>query len=60
MISSIIKLFSNEKIILQHSILGYRTDLYFPKHNLAIEIDEKQHTDRDEKKENEREEKIKK
>ena len=56
----IIKVFSNEKILLQHSVLNYQIDLYFSEHKLAIEVDEKGHTDRDEKKENEREEKIKK
>ena len=34
--------------------------MYFSEHKLAIEVDEKGHTDRDEKKENEGEEKIKK
>ena len=28
-ILKITKLFSNEKILLQHSVLGYRIDLYF-------------------------------
>ena len=57
----IIKVFSNEKILLQHSVLNYQIDLYFSEHKLAIEVDEKGRTDRDEKKkENEREEKIKK
>ena len=56
----IIKVFSSEKILLQHSVLNYQIDLYFSEHKLAIEVDEKGHTDRDEKKENEREEKIKK
>ena len=39
-----------KKILLQHSVLGYRLDLYFPKHKLAIEVDEKGHTDRDKRK----------
>ena len=57
----IIKVFSSEKILLQHSVLNYQIDLYFSEHKLAIEVDEKGRTDRDEKKkENEREEKIKK
>ena len=43
------KLFSEEKIVLQHSVLDYKIDLYFPKHKLAIEEHEKGHTDRDEK-----------
>ena len=31
--TKIIKLFSNEKILLQHAVLSYRIDLYFPEHN---------------------------
>ena len=54
----IIKVFSNEKISLQYSVLNYQIDLYFSEHKLAIEVDEKEHTNRDEKKENEREEKM--
>ena len=46
----IIKLFSNEKILVQHSVLNYQIDLHFSKHKLAIEVNEKGHTDRDEKK----------
>ena len=46
----IIKVFSNEKILLQHSVLNYQIDLYFSEHKLAIEVDEKGHTDRDKKK----------
>ena len=30
----------------QYSVLGYRTDLYFHKYRLAIEVDELGHTDR--------------
>ena len=40
-ILKITKLFSNEKILLQHSVLGYRIDLSFSKHKLAIRFDEK-------------------
>ena len=29
----------------QYSVLGYRTDLYFHKYRLAIEVDELGHTD---------------
>ena len=36
----IAKLFSNEKILPQHSILGYKIDLNFLEHKLAIEVDE--------------------
>ena len=57
----IMKVFPNEKILLQHSVLNYQIGLYFSEDKLAIEVDEKGHTDRDEKKkENERSEKIKK
>ena len=44
------KAFSNEKILLQNSVLNYQIVLYFSKHNLAIKVHEKGHTDRDEKK----------
>ena len=27
--------------MLQHFVLGYRIDLYFPEHKLATEVDEK-------------------
>ena len=40
--------FPNEEISLQHNVSGGFIDLYFPKHKLAIEIDEKRHTDRPE------------
>ena len=46
----IIKVFSNEKISLQYSVLNYQIDLYFSEHKLAIEVDKKGHTDRNEKK----------
>ena len=59
-IIKITKEFSNEKILLQYSVLDYQIDLYFLERKLAIEVDEKGHTDRDEKRENEREEKNKK
>ena len=47
-----IKALSNEKTPPQHSVLSYQIDLYlyFPEHKLAIEVDEKGHIDRDEKK----------
>ena len=55
LISKITKLlFSNETKMLQHSVLGYRIDMFFPEHKLAIEIDKKGHTDRDKGQENER------
>ena len=46
-ISNITNLFSNEKLLLQHSVLGYKIDLHFPKHKLATEVYEKGHTDRE-------------
>ena len=46
----IIKTFSNEKVLLEYSILDYQIGLYFLEHKLAIEVDEKEHTDRDQKK----------
>ena len=45
----IIKTFSNEKILPQHFVVSYQIDLHFPKQKLAIEVDEKGHTDRNEK-----------
>ena len=59
MISNITNLSSNEKLLLQHSVLGYKIDLYFPKHKLAIEVQEKRHTDRDEKKHTHKKRKMK-
>ena len=38
---------SGENISLQHSVLSYEINTYFPEHKLAIEIDELGHTDRD-------------
>ena len=35
------KLFTKEKMLPQHSVLSYQIDLYFSKHKLAVEIDEK-------------------
>ena len=58
-ISKIMKVFSKEKMKLQHSILNCYIDLYFPEYRLAVEIGEKGHLDRDENKEKERENKIK-
>ena len=51
-IPKIIKRFSNEKALPQHSVLSYK--IVFPEHKLVIEVDEKEHTDRDEKNEIER------
>ena len=38
---------SGENISLQHSVLSYEIDIYFLGHELAIEIDELGHKDRD-------------
>ena len=46
MTSKITKAFPNEEISPQHSIFSYNIDLYFPEHKLAIQGDEKAHTDR--------------
>ena len=40
MLSKIRTLFAAEEIILQHSVLGYRTEAYFSKYKLSIEVDE--------------------
>ena len=45
--SKTVTLFAAEKIILQHNVLDYRTDAYFPKYILATEVDEQGHNDRD-------------
>ena len=42
----------------QYSVLGYRTDLYFHKYKLAIEVDELGHTDRNNNSEIERQKKL--
>ena len=39
-------IFAAEEIILQHNVLSYRIDAYFPKYKLAIEVDEQGHNDR--------------
>ena len=51
MASKITKFFSNGKIRLQHNVLEYWIDLYFPKHEFVIGVDEKGHTDTDKRKE---------
>ena len=40
-LTKIMKVFASGEILLEHSVLSYRTDLYFLKHRLAIEVDEK-------------------
>ena len=41
------KIFPNEDIIEEYSALNYRTNFTFKKHMLVVEIDEKEHADRD-------------
>ena len=52
------KVFVSEETLLQHSVLSYRIDLYFPKHRLAIAVEAKGHKDRNKYKEVERENTI--
>ena len=42
-LTKIMKAFTSAKILLQHSVLSYKFNLYLPKHKLAIEFDEKGH-----------------
>ena len=42
----------------QYSVLGFRTDLYFHKYKLAIEVHELGHTDRNNNSEIERQKKL--
>ena len=48
--TKIIKAFANKTTLHNTQILSCQDDLYLSKHKLAIEVDEKGHTDRDEKK----------
>ena len=48
-----------QSIIATTFYFNHRIDLYFPRHKLAIEVDEKGHQDRDKRKEIERENDIK-
>lgn len=59
-LTRIMKIFPVKKILLQHSVLGYRIDLYFSEHKLAVEIDENGHKDRDVYKETGRQKATKK
>ena len=52
--------FKTEDRLFQHSVLGYRIDLYVPKYKLAIEVDELRHCTRDIKSEIERKRRSKK
>ena len=40
-LTKIMKVFASEEILLQRSVLSYKTDSYFSKHRLAMEIDGK-------------------
>ena len=51
----LLKPFSGEKIQLQHKALKnerVRADIYFSEHKFAVEIDEKEYTDRNQNEEN--------
>ena len=54
--SKIIKLFPNQKILLNKNVKGRKPDIWFVDHNLIIEIDEGDHIryDNDDEKERER------
>lgn len=43
---------------LHFNFLSFKIDMYFPEHNLAVQIEELDHTDRDKNYGNEREKKI--
>ena len=45
-INSIKDAFEAEDMQTQYTVIGYRIDLYFHKYNLAIEVDELGHNDR--------------
>ena len=45
-LKSLKKAFEGEDMQTQYTIMGYRIDLYFHKHKLAIEVDELGHADR--------------
>ena len=45
-LKSIINAFEGENMQTQYSVLSYRIDLYFHDYKLAIEVDEKDHKDR--------------
>ena len=58
-LTKIMKALASDEILSENSGLGYRIDLHFPKHKLAIETGEKGHKDRKEYKEIERENSVK-
>ena len=42
-LTKIMKVFASEKMLLQHFVLSFKINLYFPKHKL---VDEKGHKDK--------------
>ena len=52
--------FEVEDIQTQYTVIGYKIDLYFHKHKLAIEVDELGHVDRNPKNEIERQKALEK
>ena len=59
-LESIKDAFEGEDMQTQYSVLGYRIDLYFHKHKLAIEVDELGHADRNLSNETERQKELEK
>ena len=59
-LESIKDAFEGEDMQTQYSVLGYRIDLYFHKHKLAIEVDELGHADRNLSNETERQKALEK
>ena len=59
-LKSIKDAFEGEDMQTQYSVLGYRIDLYFHKHKLAIEVDELGHADRNLSNETERQKALEK
>ena len=59
-LKSIKDAFEGEDMQTQYSVLGYRIDLYFHKHKLAIEVDELGHADRNLSNDTERQVTLKK
>ena len=50
--------FEGENMETQYSVLKYKIDLYFHEYNLAVEVDEKGHKDRNSEHETERKKEI--
>ena len=58
-LTKIMKVFTNKEILLRHSVLSYRINLYFPKHGLTVKVDEKGYKGKNEYKEVEKENALK-